>query len=221
MAGGYSKLSDLPQVAPLFPLGGVLLLPRGQLPLNVFEPRYLNMVDDVMGSDRVIAVVQTTGGDKARPSLAAVGCLGRVTSFAETSDGRYLLSLTGVCRFRLGPELNAPTPYRQARLDYAPYAIDLDPPEELDESRPELLAALEAYLKRRELSVDWEAAGEAPMEALVNSLAMALPFDPAEKQALLEAPDLSARFDALDALLRMGAAGAADDDDDAPPTTLQ
>ena len=132
MPGAYRKVSDLPQVAPLFPLDGVLLLPRGQLPLNIFEPRYLNMLDDAMGGDRVIAVLQTRpGGERTRPALARVGCLGRVTSFAETGDGRYLVTLTGACRFRLGPELNAPTPYRQARLDYGPYAADLEPAEDM------------------------------------------------------------------------------------------
>ncbi len=212
---GWTKTSDLPQVAPLFPLGGALLLPRGQMPLNVFEPRYLNMVDDVMGSERAIAIVQALpGGDRTRPGLAAVGCLGRVTSFAETSDGRYLITLTGACRFRLGPELKAPTPYRQARLDYAPYAVDLDEAPDLDEHRAELLQSLRAYLDRRGLGVDWEAAGSAPVEALVNSLSMALPFEAAEKEALLEADDLAARLDVLRTLLRFGA--AADEGDDPP-----
>lgn len=216
MAGSFIKASDLPQVAPLFPLSGVLLLPRGQLPLNVFEPRYLNMVDDVMGAERCIAVIQTRpGGDRTRPSLAAVGCLGRVTSFAETSDGRYLLTLTGLSRFRLGPELSAPTPYRQARLDYTPFADLEEPADEAPEARPDLLAALRAYLERRGLAVDWEAANAAPVEALVNSLSMALPFEPAEKQALLEAADLEARLETLRALLRMGAAAGEDDD---PPS---
>ena len=216
MAGGYSKVSDLPQVAPLFPLDGVLLLPRGQLPLNVFEPRYLNMLDDVMGGDRVLGVVQTKpGGERTRPALVGVGCLGRVTSFAETGDGRYLITLTGACRFRLGAELNAPTPYRQARLDYAPYAADLEAAPDLVESRPMLLSALRAYLERRGLSVDWEAAEGAPPEALVNSLCMALPFDGPEKQALLEAADAAERLHALTALLRIGAAAGEDDD---PPS---
>ena len=216
MPGGYRKISDLPQVAPLFPLDGVLLLPRGQLPLNIFEPRYLNMLDDVMGGDRILGVLQTRpGGERTKPALARVGCVGRVTSFAETGDGRYILTLTGACRFRLGPELNAPTPYRQARLDYTDYAADLEPPPELDESRPLLLSALRAYLERRGLSVDWDAAESAPPEALVNSLCMALPFDGPEKQALLEAADPSERLHALTALLRIGA--AAGEDDDPPP----
>ena len=211
----YKGPADCPAIIPVFPLPGALLLPRGQMPLNVFEPRYLNMVDDVMGAERCIAVIQTRpGGDRTRPPLAAVGCLGRVTSFAETSDGRYLLTLTGLSRFRLGPELTAPTPYRQARLDYAAFA-DLEPAEDTPERRPALLSALRAYLERRGLAVDWEAADAAPVEALVNSLSMALPFEPAEKQALLEAADLVARLETLDALLRMGA--AAGEDDEPPP----
>ena len=215
-AGSYRKVSDLPQVAPLFPLDGVLLLPRGHLPLNIFEPRYLNMFDDAMGGDRVIAVLQTRpGGERTRPALAAVGCLGRVTSFAETGDGRYLVTLTGACRFRLGAELNAPTPYRQARLDYGPYAADLEPAPDMADGRPLLLAALRAYLDRRGLQVDWEAAENAPAEALVNSLCMALPFDGPEKEALLEAADAADRLYALTALLRIGA--AAGEDDEPPP----
>lgn len=215
-AGGYRKVSDLPQVAPLFPLSGVLLLPRGHLPLNVFEPRYLNMLDDAMGGDRVIGVVQTAGGgDRTRPALAGVGCLGRVTSFSETGDGRYLITLTGVCRFRLGSELNVPTPYRQARLDFDPYAADLEPAPDMSEGGPLLLAALRAYLERRGLQVDWEAAEGAPPEALVNSLCMALPFDGPEKQALLEAGDPYERLHALVALLRIDA--AVGEDDDPPP----
>ena len=106
MAQSYVKAADLPQVIPVFPLSGVLLLPRGQLPLNIFEPRYLNMVDDAMAGDRLIAMVQATGGLSARPDLADVGCVGRVTSFAETSDGRYLITLTGCSRFRIASELS-------------------------------------------------------------------------------------------------------------------
>ena len=212
MGATYTKASDLPQVVPLFPLDGVLLLPRGQLPLNVFEPRYLNMVDDVMGGERVIGVLQTRGGDRSNPSLAPVGCIGRVTSFAETSDGRYLITLTGVCRFRTGPELTSPTPYRQLRADYSAFEDDLSEAPDAEVRKAPLLDALGAYLTGRGLSVDWQAARSAPAEALVNSLAMALPFEPAEKEALLEARDLSARVEVLIALLRIDAASPEDDD---------
>lgn len=215
MAQGYVHTNDLPQVIPVFPLDGVLLLPRGQLPLNIFEPRYLNMIDDVMAGERLIGMVQTVGGSRARPLLAPVGCVGRVTAYAETSDGRYLITLTGICRFNLRDELPSQLPYRQVKADYEAWAADLNTPEEDGEfAREPLLAALKAYLNRRSLDVDWETARDAPHEALVNSLAMALPFESAAKQALLEASDLDARTGVLTALL---AIGAAEDDDEEPP----
>jgi Lon protease-like protein len=218
VAGAYRRAADLPQVIPVFPLDEVLLLPHGQLPLNIFEPRYLNMVDDAMAAERVIGMIQTLpGGDRQRPSLAAIGCLGRITRFAETSDGRYLITLTGVCRFSVRAELSAPTPYRQARVDYMPFEADLKATGDDDGfDRILLLRALRAYLERRSLEVDWEAAKSAPGEALINSLAMLLPFDAAEKQALLEAMTLSERREALIALMEIDAAGPADDD--GPPS---
>ena len=125
-AAVFRRASDLPQVIPVFPLDGALLLPTGDLPLQIFEPRYLNMIDDVMAGDRMIGMVQTrTGGDRLRPNLASVGCCGRITSFSETSDGRYLIGLTGVCRFVVGEELSIATPYRQVRADFLPFADDL------------------------------------------------------------------------------------------------
>src|ERR1700761_7742397 len=149
MPQGYVKAADLPQVIPVFPLDGVLLLPRGQLPLNIFEPRYLNMVDDAMAGDRVIGMIQTNGGQRARPHLAPVGCAGRITSFAETSDGRYLITLTGAARFQLVSELSAPSPYRQVRADFAPFEADLQAPaEDAAFDRARLLAALRAYPSR-------------------------------------------------------------------------
>jgi uncharacterized protein len=207
--GGYVRVEDLPRVIPVFPLHGALLLPRGSLPLNVFEPRYLNMVDDAMAGDRLIGVVQTVpGGDRERPRLAPVGCVGRITSYAETPDGRYLITLTGVCRFLTGEELPVQTPYRQVRADFAAFADDLVPSdEETAQARIRLMRALRAYLNRRSLDMNWETAEAAPAEALVNSLAMALPFEPAEKQALLEADSLVERETTLVALLEIDAAG--------------
>jgi Lon protease-like protein len=223
MAGSYLRTTDLPQVIPVFPLDGVLLLPQGMLPLNIFEPRYLNMIDDVMAGDRIIGMIQTAAsaegaaGERSRPSLAQVGCAGRITSYAETPDGRYLITLTGVCRFRIGPELSTQTPYRQVRADFSAYGQDLAEVEPAEaEERPALISALRTYLERRGLAVDWKMADEAPLEALVNSLAMALPFDAAEKQALLEAETLTDRRLALTALLRID--GAMDDD---TPTPVQ
>jgi Lon protease-like protein len=218
VAGGCTRVEDLPAVVPVFPLEGVLLLPRGGLPLNIFEPRYLNMVDDAMAGDRTIGMISVRpGGDPERPSLASIGCVGRITSFSETADGRYLIALTGVCRFAVAEELSVVTPYRQVRADYAPFADDLEPAQaDLPFGRDRLLRALKAYLDHRGLDIEWNAARAAPPEALINSLSMALPFAAAEKQALLEAPDLPERETALVALLEIEA--ASDDDD---PQALQ
>jgi Lon protease-like protein len=218
MAGSYLHATDLPQVIPVFPLDGALLLPRGMLPMNIFEPRYLNMIDDAMAGDRVIGMVQTrAGGERTRPALQSVGCAGRITSYAETADGRYLITLTGVCRFRIADELSAPSPYRQVRADFSAFAADLSASADLDEAeRAGLLEGLKAYLDGRGLELDWNQAQDAPLEALINSLSMALPFEPAEKQALLEAPALADRCSALIALMHIGAATSGDDDGDAP-----
>ena len=221
---GFRKVSDLPQVIPIFPLDGAMLLPGGGLPLNIFEPRYLNMVDDALSGARLIGMVQTVaGGSRERPNLAEVGCAGKITSFSETGDGRYLITLTGIVRFNVARELLVATPYRQIVPDFAPYEADLALPEEDEEfDRRQLLSALKAYLDRRGLEVEWETAAEAPGEALVNSLAMALPFDPAEKQALLEAHTCAERREILIAMMRIDAAApmesSDDDDDDAPPS---
>lgn len=215
---GYRRIADLPQVIPVFPLDGALLLPGGELPLQIFEPRYLNMVDDAMAGDRVIGMIQTKGGDRSRPILASVGCLGRVTSYAETADGRYLITLTGLCRFDAGEEIAIRTPYRQVRARYDRFEADLaeeDGPEASDAIRDRFAKALKRYLNHRELDIDWETATTAPLEPLVNSLAMGLPFDPAEKQALLEAPALADRFDALTTLLEID---CLDDGDDESPS---
>ena len=208
MASVYMHTADLPQVIPVFPLDGALLLPRGGLPLNIFEPRYLNMIDDVMAGDRIVGMIQTKGNGRGkRPELAEVGCAGRITSYAETGDGRYLITLTGICRFRLGPELPVHTPYRQVRADYAAFEDDLKPaPESSPEDRVALLEALKTYLERRGLDIDWRTAEDAPVESLVNSLSMALPFETAEKQALLEAETPNHRRSALTALLQIDAA---------------
>jgi Lon protease-like protein len=216
IAGGSMRVEDLPATVPVFPLEGVLLLPRGGLPLNIFEPRYLNMVDDAMAGDRVIGMISTRpGGDRERPQLAPIGCLGRVTSFSETPDGRYVIALTGLCRFAVQQELSVVTPYRQVRADYAAFAGDLEPaPEDTAFGRDRLLHALRAYLERRGLDIEWAAARAAPAEALINSLSMALPFAAAEKEALLTAADLAERETALVALLEIEAAV---DDDDEPP----
>lgn len=212
-----SGFDDLPRDIPVFPLPRVILLPRAQLPLNIFEPRYLNMVDDAMAGDRIIGMIQPQGGPDRLPALAQVGCAGRITSYAETSDGRYVITLSGICRFRIAAELPARTPYRQIRADFSTFEADLKtPPENPGFDREPFLLALRAYLNRRALDIDWETAEGAPQEALINSLAMALPFERAEKQALIEAPTLEDRCRCLTALMQIDAAG-----DDDEPTSMQ
>ena len=215
MARGFLKIGDLAEIVPVFPLAGVILLPRAQLPLNIFEPRYLNMIDDAMAGERLVAMVQAVGGPSSLPRLADVGCVGRLTAFSETSDGRYLITLTGLCRARLTSEIPGAGPYRQFRLDYRPYEADLrverdDDEEEFDRAR--LMTALTVYLRRRSLEIDWSTAQAAPPEPLINSLSIALPFDPPAKQLLLEAADVKARAEALTALLEIDTADPGDDD---------
>ncbi|HWE46578.1 MAG TPA: LON peptidase substrate-binding domain-containing protein [Caulobacteraceae bacterium] len=218
MAQGYVHAADLPQVIPVFPLDSALLLPRGQLPLNIFEPRYLNMIDDAIAGDRVIGMIQTSGGLRSRPKLAKVGCAGRVTSYAETSDGRYLITLTGVIRFRVQDELPNQGPYRQVRASYELYEEDLQAPDPArDFDRSKFMRALKSYLTHHAMDVDWETVQGAPEEALVNSLSMALPFAPSEKQALLEATTLHDRRESLTALLEIDAA----EPGDGGPSALQ
>ncbi len=205
----YDSLKDLPRVITVFPLDSALLLPTGILPLNIFEPRYLNMIDDAMAGERIIGMIQTaSGGERAHPALARIGCVGRISSFSETPDGRYLISLTGLCRFQVVREMHLQTPYRQVEADYAAFADDLVEREEPDDAvRDELFDALSAFLDARGMALDWKMAQEAPIDGLVNGLAMALPFDATEKQALLEAPDCDDRRSALITLLRFAAAG--------------
>jgi len=216
MAAGYHKVSDLPALIPVFPLDGALLLPGCQLPLRIFEPRYLNMVDDAMSGARLIGMIQTRhGGDRARPNLADVGCAGRVTAYSETGDGCYMITLSGICRFGAGEELSASTPYRQLRPDFDRFAADLaDDNGAVTFDRPSFLRVLRRYLDHKGLAVEWDAARQAPAGALINSLAMGLPLDPPEKQALLEAGNLTDRARVLAALLEIDAAA---DDDEPPP----
>ena len=206
----YRTLDDLPTTIPVFPLSGALLLPRGALPLNVFEPRYLAMVDDMIAGTRLIGMIQPTEHEEQtlKPPLSQVGCLGRITAFRESEDHRYQVTLTGVCRFRVAEELAVDTPYRQVTPDYSPFAGDLVSTEESELPRERLMAALKNYLARRDLKADWQSVMNAPPEHLVNALAMLCPFEPAEKQALLEAPGWSERVATLVALLEMSDARA-------------
>ncbi|MEL7490608.1 MAG: LON peptidase substrate-binding domain-containing protein [Pseudomonadota bacterium] len=208
---------ELPDVMPLFPLTGALLLPGGQLPLNIFEPRYLRMVDDALAGSRMIGMIQPRDGamEGATP-LYGVGCAGRLTGFNETEDGRYLITLTGIRRFRLIEELSADTPYRQAEIDVSTFDGDeeADPTAQMVD-RPRLEEAMRHYLNAEGLKTDWEAVDEAPIQALVCSLAMGCPFAPNEKQALLEAQSTMERAECLIALMEMSTVAEGGD------TTLQ
>ncbi|HEY1710448.1 MAG TPA: LON peptidase substrate-binding domain-containing protein [Rhizomicrobium sp.] len=205
MTNRYHNPDDLPQTLPVFPLSGVLLLPRGNLPLNVFEPRYLAMVDMALASTRLIGLIQPAEAEEnvLKPKLSAVGCAGRITAYRETEDNRYLITLTGVCRFRVVGELDIATPYRQVKPDFAPFAGDLVQGDDADFPRERLLSALKSYLSQRDLKADWRSVMSAPPETLVNALAMLCPFQPAEKQALLEAPGWQERVATLVALLEI------------------
>jgi uncharacterized protein len=210
----YESPGDLADVIPVFPLPGALLLPRGQMPLNIFEPRYLAMIDDALRSGlRLIGMIQPDPahpGPESKPNLYKVGCVGRITQIAETGDGRYLLQLTGVARFRIEAELEVTTPYRQCRVTYVPFAGDFIARKGEDEvDRESLLHALSEFLTANNLKADWEGIENAPNEALVNALAMMSPYGTAEKQALLEAPDLKTRAEILVAVTEIELAKAA------------
>lgn len=200
----YAKATDLPEILPLFPLPGALLLPRGQIPLNIFEPRYLAMIDAALAGERLIGLIQPDAAQAAEiglPSLYSTGCAGRITQFAESGDGRYLIQLTGICRFRVVEELSTMTPFRRAAVDFFAFETDLAPrrgEEAVD--REAVIGALRAYGEANNIAIDWKNVGDAPNEALVNALSMLAPFGVPEKQALLEAADLKARAEMLVAL---------------------
>lgn len=199
----YRQPSDLPTRIPVFPLAGALLLPRADLPLNIFEPRYLAMVDAAMATDRIIGMIQPADerDDGSRPTLMGVGCAGRITAYAETPDGRMLITLTGISRFAVVDEPEVSTPFRQVTADFHPFAIDLvSRTGATDVNRPALLRAFRDYLEANNLKADWEQVEAAPTEVLVNTLSQLAPYAPRDKQALLEAPDLRSRADMLIAL---------------------
>ena len=202
----YNKPADLPQKLPVFPLPGALLLPRADLPLNIFEPRYLEMVSDALSGERIIGIIQPRDdSDTAeRPELMKVGCAGRITSYAETPDGRMLVTLTGVSRFTIKSELAVDTAYRQVVANFKPFAIDLVMDLGAAEvNRPALLTAFKDYLTANNMSADWSEINAASTEVLVNTLSLLAPYPASEKQALLEAPDLKTRADVLVALTEM------------------
>jgi Lon protease-like protein len=225
----YRKLSDLPERLPVFPLRGAILLPRVQLPLNVFEPRYLAMVDDILGGDRLIGLVQPqsrlsgSGGSIDEEDLEAesprdrswplrdTGCIGRITSFSEQEDGRVFISLTGIARFNIVAEDDVSKPYRVCRISTHAFADDLSNDRgEGEVDRERLLRLLRAYLEAHELEADWRSIQQSSTELLVNTLAIHSPFGAEEKQALLEAADLKTRSEILMALAEMDLATGSD-----------
>jgi len=203
-------MAPLPDAIPIFPLTGVLLLPRGRLPLNIFEPRYLAMTQDALGGERLIGMVQPSdpqndnrGGGQMNPPVYPIGCAGRITAFSETDDGRYLITLTGVSRFRIREELPLLGGYRRVTADWEPFARDREPSPEPGFDRDRFARALKGYFVQRQISADWEAIEKAPGEHLLTSIAMLCPFEASEKQALLEAADLEERARLLVALIEM------------------
>ena len=198
----YRSSADLPENIPVFPLAGALLLPRGQMPLNIFEPRYLALINDSMrDGHRLVGMIQpdpTHPGRDDQPALFTIGCVGRITQLAESGDGRYLIQLTGIVRYRVEQELQVATAYRQCRVSYVPFADDFIARKgEERVNRKALLETLSAFLKANNLKTNWKDVETAPNEALVNALAMMSPYGAAEKQALLEAPDLKSRAEIL------------------------
>jgi len=195
---------DLPDTIPIFPLPGALLLPRARLPLHIFEPRYLQMLEDCLKTkSRLIGLIQPRAvPEGAEARLAAIGCAGRLTAFNETEDGRYMITLTGMSRFRLRDEVPGFAPYRRASVDWAAFSRDLGP-EESDTGfdRDSFLSLLSRFFQARRLDTDWSGLKEADPEMLINALSMLCPFTPEDKQALLEAPSLSTRRETLTALI--------------------
>ncbi len=205
--------TDLPNTIPVFPLPGALLLPRARLPLHLFEPRYLAMLDDVLKtSSRLIGMVQpyeAPGGGK----LHSIGCAGKVTAFSETEDGRYMITLSGASRFRVLADVEGFTPYRRCDVSWHGFERDLGPVEKDSTfDRPTFMEALGRYLTNQGLSTDWESLGDAEDELLINSLSMLCPFEPEDKQALLEAPSLTTRRETLMTLIEFALRGGSSEE---------
>lgn len=210
------SFEDLPATLPVFPLPGVLLLPRGKLPLNIFEPRYLNMARDALATDRLIGMIQplpATGGTEAGSrALYRIGCAGRITQFQETDDGRFLITLSGVCRFVVEQEIASMRGYRRVIADWSQFAGDLDDDCSADLDRGLLVSRLKRYFETQGITADWDVIKETPDDRLVTTLAMVCPFESSEKQALLECDSLKARASMMLALLDMAVAGASGGD---------
>jgi Lon protease-like protein len=208
----YDGAADLPEIIPLFPLSGAVFFPRANMPLNIFEPRYLSMVDDAMHGSRIIGMIQPNGGPEVKPSLYRIGCAGRIVSYGETDDGRMVIALKGISRFQVQDELTVMTPYRQARVRYDQYADDFTEGDqghaEAMFDRARYLARLRDYLRVIQVQVDWEWVEKAPVEVLINAFAMLAPISFQEKQAMLETRDLPARTEYALAIMGLAVAEA-------------
>ena len=198
----YNTVSDLPLKITVFPLSGAILLPRTQLPLNIFEPRYLEMIDNVISNNRLIGMIQSKPSEENEFFL--IGCMGRITSFSELTNNRFLITLTGICRFKILQELEVLTPYRQFKILCDDFRDDLIKGKGEDEAdRERLLEVLKKYLEKNNLQADWEAINNSSTELLINSLCILSPYSPEEKQALLEAETLKKRNEILIAMTEM------------------
>jgi uncharacterized protein len=203
------SFDNLPETLPLFPLAGALLLPRGRMPLNIFEPRYIAMVEDALATGRMIAIVQPQDDDK---SIYKIGCAGRIVAFAETEDNRLLITLEGVCRFRITEEIPTTRGYKRIMPLWDDFKTDLNVTEDRSDhfNRDALIAKLRPYFKVQGIMANWETIEELSAEKLVTAVSTSCPFTATEKQALLEAKDMGARFDLLLMLLDMGSRGDGD-----------
>lgn len=209
MASSHPTFENLPAEFAVFPLPGAMLLPRGRLPLRIFEPRYVAMTEDALGQGRMFGMIQpdpTAAETATGPGLFRVGCLGRLSAFSETDEGHYLITLSGVIRFTVGLEIDMRRGYRRVRGEFSAFRSDLDlEPQPINQPRETLLAAVRSYFSHRGIDANWEAIQRLSDDALVTTLSMVCPFEPAEKQALLEAQTDAERAGTLLALLRMGA----------------
>lgn len=211
----YNRDAPSPTVVPIFPLAGALLLPHSQIPLNVFEPRYIELIDDVLRSDRLIGIIQPREGSQAqriddKAPLYDIGCLGRLTMFQEYDDGRYFITMTGVQRFRVLEEVLTTTPYRQLRVDYEPFEeSDAHVEPEFTADRDRFMKLIRAYVDLQDYAVNWEMIEQTDTLTLVNAGSTLAPWAPSEKQALLEAPTMQDRYDTLITLYEMAVAMAA------------
>lgn len=200
----YGAIEEIPQIIPIFPLAGAVLLPRSELPLNIFEPRYLALVESAIASDRMIGMIQPQENETAASELFSVGCVGRITRFVETGDGRYLITLSGVSRFSILKEVTSSTPYRRFQVDYFRFSADLLPGAgENSVDRADMINMLRTFAEASNLEIDWGSIDAAPTETLVNALAMMCPFGSNEKQALIEAIDLKTRAETLITLAKI------------------